>query len=119
MANVTGTSPDGTVTFFDDGTMMFQGVLYDVNGNPVAQTTVPANPTITPSQGPDPTAGIISAIGNVGSTITSILTRTPVAVVNGRTVGVAGSQLPVQPQMSALTILLFVVAGVIIFKALA
>lgn len=120
MANVFAVSPDGSVVEFDDGTIMVDGVLQDANGNPVAQTTTSPNAAI-PQANTGNDSGIsslINSIGQWGSSIASIVTRTPVAVVGGRTVGVAGSTIPATPQMSSLTLVLLVLGGILIFKAL-
>ena len=120
MANVTAISPDNSTILFDDGTVMSDGILYDQNGNPVAQTTTSPNAAIpnTNTGNDSALASIITAMGNVGSSIASVITRTPVAVVGGRTVGVAGSTIPPTGQMSSLTLILLVLGGILIFKVL-
>lgn len=120
MANVYAVSPDGSVVQFDDGTVLSDGIMYDQNGNPVAQTTTSPNAAIPQANtGNDQgVASIIRAIGDVGSSIFSVINRTPVAVSGGHVIGVAGSGLPVQPQISALTVVLLVLGGILLFKAL-
>lgn len=93
---------NGNGTFLDTDTGQ---IIMGSTGNDVAQTTTGANAAI-PDQtttGSDSTvAAIVNGIGTFGSTIASILTRTPVTVVNGRPVGVAGS--PVVQQSGAVGI---------------
>lgn len=123
--NLYGTDANGNPVYIDQfGNVMDANgnVLTDLSGittNP-SMATEPSNPTLPSASASgtansDSAASIVAALGQWGTAIAGIVTKTPVtSTAKGATVGTAVPQV----QTSAVTLLLFIIGGLLLVKAL-